>query len=62
MSTNDIAPDSRRSMCGNNCGSTPCARAAGHEPPCCPGGEPCALGHFHCEGAHENAEPNEEHT
>ena len=38
--TSDDAPDSRRSMCGADCGGSPCSREAGHAPPCSPDGDP----------------------
>ena len=36
--TSDDAPDSRRSMCGADCGGSPCSREAGHRDRCDPEG------------------------
>ena len=36
--TADDAPDSRRSMCGADCGGSPCSREAGHRDRCDPEG------------------------
>jgi hypothetical protein len=38
--TSNDAPDSRRGMCGADCGGSPCSREAGHAPSCSPDGEP----------------------
>ncbi len=46
--TSDDAPDSRRGMCGADCGGSPCARDKDHPPPCSPDGEPCRKGHYGC--------------
>lgn len=36
--TSDDAPDSSRSMCGADCGGSPCSREAGHRDRCDPEG------------------------
>ena len=36
----DDAPDSRRGMCGTDCGGLPCSRDKGHDAPCSPDGDP----------------------
>lgn len=38
--TSDDAPDSRRGMCGADCGGSPCSRDAGHDGLCSPEGDP----------------------